>query len=41
MIGSVRGIVLERHASGEVLVEVGGVGYRVLVPLSAVPQLDP
>jgi Holliday junction DNA helicase RuvA len=41
VIGSVRGIVLERHASGEVLVEVGGVGYRVLVPLSAIPQLDP
>ena len=41
MIGSVRGSVLERSASGEVLVEVGGVGYRVLVPLSAVPALGP
>lgn len=41
MIGSVRGSVLERSASGEVLVEVGGVGYRVLVPLSAVPALEP
>ena len=41
MIGSVRGEVLERAATGEVLVEVGGVGYRVLVPLSAVPALDP
>ena len=35
MIGSVRGTVIERHANGEVLVEVGGVGYRVNVPLSA------
>ena len=41
MIGSVRGTVIERHANGEVLVEVGGVGYRVLVPLSAVPALEP
>ena len=32
VIGSVRGTVLERTAAGEVLVEVGGVGYRVLVP---------
>ena len=29
MIGSVRGTVIERTTSGEVLVEVGGVGYRV------------
>ena len=28
MIGSVRGTVLERTPTGEVLVEVGGVGYR-------------
>jgi len=41
LIGSVRGSVLERSAVGEVLVEVGGVGYRVLVPLSAVPALTP
>jgi holliday junction DNA helicase RuvA len=41
VIGSVRGSVLERSATGEVLVEVGGVGYRVLVPLSAVPALAP
>jgi Holliday junction DNA helicase RuvA len=41
MIGSVRGSVLERLATGEVLVEVGGVGYRVLVPLGAVPALAP
>jgi Holliday junction DNA helicase RuvA len=41
MIGSVRGTVIERSATGEALVEVGGVGYRVLVPLSAVPGLHP
>jgi Holliday junction DNA helicase RuvA len=41
LIGSVRGSVLERLATGEVLVEVGGVGYRVLVPLGAVPALTP
>jgi Holliday junction DNA helicase RuvA len=41
MIGSVRGSVLERLTTGEVLVEVGGVGYRVLVPLGAVPALTP
>ncbi len=41
MIGSVRGEVLERAATGEVLVDVGGVGYRALVPLSAIPALEP
>ena len=41
MIGSVRGEVLERSATGEVLVEVGGVGYRALVPLSAIATLEP
>ena len=41
MIGSVRGTVIERSATGEVLVEVGGVGYRCLVPLGAVPTLAP
>jgi holliday junction DNA helicase RuvA len=41
MIGSVRGAVLERTTGGEVLVEVGGLGYRVNVPLRAVPDLMP
>lgn len=41
MIGSIRGTVLEREASGEVLIEVSGIGYRVLVPLRALPELDP
>jgi Holliday junction DNA helicase RuvA len=40
MIGSVRGTVLERTTAGEVLIEVGGVGYRVHVPLSAVAALE-
>jgi holliday junction DNA helicase RuvA len=41
VIGSVRGTVIERSATGEVLVEVGGVGYRLLVPLGALPALAP
>jgi Holliday junction DNA helicase RuvA len=41
MIGSVRGTVIERTMTGEVLVEVGGVGYRVNTPLSAVTVLEP
>jgi Holliday junction DNA helicase RuvA len=41
MIGSVRGTVLERTPVGEALVEVGGVGYRVNVPVGALSALDP
>jgi len=41
MIGSLRGTVLERTAGGEVLLEVGGVGYRVLVPTGALAGLHP
>lgn len=41
MIGSVRGTVLDRSVHGEVLVETGGVGYRVLVPLGALAALEP
>jgi Holliday junction DNA helicase RuvA len=41
VIGSVRGCVVERSAAGEVLVEVGGVGYRLYTPLSAIPTLEP
>jgi Holliday junction DNA helicase RuvA len=37
----VRGTVLERTPTGEVLVEVGGVGYRVLVPSGSLPVLAP
>jgi Holliday junction DNA helicase RuvA len=35
VIGSLRGSLLDRTAKGEVLVEVGGVGYRVSVPTTA------
>jgi holliday junction DNA helicase RuvA len=41
VIGSVRGTVLECSPTGEVLVEVGGVGYRLLVPLPALATLEP
>jgi Holliday junction DNA helicase RuvA len=41
MIGSLRGTVLDRAIGGEVLVEVGGVGYRVAVPSGAVGALEP
>jgi len=41
MIGSVRGTVVERTLSGEVLVEVAGIGYRVLVPINSIPALEP
>lgn len=41
MIGSVRGTVLDRAIGGEVLIEVGGVGYRVAVPAGAVGALEP
>lgn len=40
MIGSLRGSVIERVPSGEVLVEVGGVGYRVHVPLPTLATLN-
>lgn len=39
MIGSLRGTLVERGAGGEVLVEVGGVGYLVLVPPATVAAL--
>jgi Holliday junction DNA helicase RuvA len=41
VIGSLRGTVIERTATGEVLVEVGGVGYRAFVPAGALPALHP
>jgi Holliday junction DNA helicase RuvA len=41
VIGSVRGTIIERTTSGEVLVEVGGVGYRVNIPLRVVPAMAP
>jgi Holliday junction DNA helicase RuvA len=41
VIGSLRGSVIERTLNGEVLIEVAGVGYRVLVPVSALATLEP
>lgn len=43
MIGSLRGTVLERlpgPTAGELLIEVGGVGYRVSVPTSTLALAD-
>lgn len=39
MIGSLRGRLLDRSPRGEVLVEVGGVGYRVVVPTGTLAAL--
>jgi holliday junction DNA helicase RuvA len=41
VIGSLRGVLIDRPALGEVLVEVGGVGYRVSVPSSTFGALGP
>jgi holliday junction DNA helicase RuvA len=40
MIGSLRGTVLDRSASGQVLVEVAGVGYRMQVAPAALARLE-
>jgi Holliday junction DNA helicase RuvA len=39
MIGSLRGTLLDRPATGEVIVEVHGVGYRASVPASVLAGL--
>ena len=41
MIGSLRGVVLERGFDGVVLLEVGGVGYNVVVSTRTLPELEP
>jgi holliday junction DNA helicase RuvA len=41
VIGSLRGVVLDRDPSGEVLLEVGGVGYRVVVTPRTLSGLQP
>jgi Holliday junction DNA helicase RuvA len=41
MIGSLRGEVLERGLDGVVLLEVGGVGYQVVVSTRTLPELEP
>ncbi|MGH9074280.1 MAG: Holliday junction branch migration protein RuvA, partial [Acidimicrobiales bacterium] len=40
MIGSLRGVVLEVLPGPELLVEVGGVGYRVAVPTTAIAAVE-
>ena len=39
MIGSLRGTLADRSGTGEVLIEVGGVGYRVTVTPTTVVEL--
>jgi len=41
VIGSLRGSVLERTTEGEVLLEVGGVGYLVTVSSRVLAELEP
>jgi Holliday junction DNA helicase RuvA len=41
MIGSLRGTVLERGLDGQVLLEVGGVGYLVVVTPRTLAELEP
>ena len=41
MIGSLRGIVLERHSEGTALIEVGGTGYLVTVTPRTLAELEP
>jgi Holliday junction DNA helicase RuvA len=41
VIGSLRGEVLERGLDGTVLIEVGGVGYVVVVSPRTLPELEP
>ena len=41
MIGSLRGTFTDRVSNGEVLVDVGGVGYRVSVPASVAAGMGP
>jgi Holliday junction DNA helicase RuvA len=41
VIGSLRGTVLERGPDGQVLLEVGGVGYLVTVTPRALAELEP
>ncbi|MGK2957983.1 MAG: Holliday junction branch migration protein RuvA [Acidimicrobiales bacterium] len=41
MIGFLRGELVERSLTGEILLDVGGVGYRVLIPNNALSNLPP
>ncbi|MCP5025143.1 MAG: Holliday junction branch migration protein RuvA [Actinomycetia bacterium] len=39
MIGSLRGSLLDRAGDGEVIIEVGGIGYRITMMPAAIPLL--
>lgn len=39
MIGRLRGVIVDRQPDGSCIVEVGGVGYEVFVPLGAAGRL--
>lgn len=41
MIGSLRGEVLERDLDGRVLIDVGGVGYEVVMSQRALAEMEP
>jgi Holliday junction DNA helicase RuvA len=41
VIGSLRGVLIERSADGEALIEVGGLGYRVVVTARTLGALGP
>lgn len=41
MIGSLRGVVVDRQPPAELLVEVGGVGYRAQVPVATLAAAAP
>lgn len=41
MIGSLRGTVLERPSAGQILLEVGGVGYLCTVTAATFAELEP
>jgi Holliday junction DNA helicase RuvA len=41
VIGRLRGVIVERGLDGAVVLEVGGVGYEVFVPLGALGRLPP
>ena len=41
MIGSLRGVVLDRTPKGELLLEVGGVGYRLVAPAGTLLAVGP
>lgn len=41
MIGRLRGVIVERGVDGTIVLDVGGVGYELSVPLGALGKLPP